>query len=172
VVFYTSDNGFQQGEHRLTGKGFPYEESMQVPLIVRAPGGIEGQHRSELVGNIDYAPTIVEMAQAVPLLAMDGQSLVPLLRGTPVHWRREFLIEDQHQVFTGVRTANFMYTQYDYNHDGVPEETELYVLAPESPNQPSDPNEMQNQQGNPIFISTEARLQDFIERFREVSKVH
>jgi arylsulfatase A-like enzyme len=37
-IFFTSDNGFLQGEHRVTqGKSRPYEESAHVPLFVRGP---------------------------------------------------------------------------------------------------------------------------------------
>src|SRR5207248_8602175 len=43
--------------------------------------------------NIDFAPTFAELAGATPGLPEDGRSLVPLLRGASVRWRREFLVE-------------------------------------------------------------------------------
>jgi len=37
-IFFMTDNGYLLGEHRLVGKGLPYEESISTPLIVRGPG--------------------------------------------------------------------------------------------------------------------------------------
>jgi arylsulfatase A-like enzyme len=172
VVFYTSDNGFQLGEHRLVGKNYPYEESLRVPLVVRAPGRIEGQERRELVANIDYAPTIVELARATPTLTMDGRSLVPLLDGATVAWRRELLIEDAAQVFSGLRGASYMYTEYDYNHDGIIDDREFYVLERGSRDLPSDANELENEQGNPIVASTLARLQRLLDALQHLHGTH
>src|SRR6185503_6492010 len=75
-IFFTSDNGFQFGAHRLDhGKGDAYEESIRVPLIVRGPGVPEGRALDHLTLNIDLAPTIAELAgRAVPAAA-DGRSL-------------------------------------------------------------------------------------------------
>src|SRR5437867_5671442 len=57
-IFFTSDNGFHLGEHRLLpGKYTAYEEDIRVPLIVRGPGIAPGTARFELVGNLDLAPT-------------------------------------------------------------------------------------------------------------------
>jgi arylsulfatase A-like enzyme len=168
VVFYTSDNGFQLGEHRLVGKNYPYEESLRVPLVVRAPGKIAGEERRELVANIDYAPTIVELARATPTITMDGRSLVPLLAGAPVAWRRELLIEDALQVFSGLRGAGYMYTEYDYDHDGTVDDRELYVLERGSRELPSDANELENQQGNPVVATTLLRLQRLLEGLKHL----
>ena len=35
LIVFTSDNGFQLGEHRLWGKTRPYEGSTHVPLVMR-----------------------------------------------------------------------------------------------------------------------------------------
>ena len=163
VIIYTSDNGFQIGEHRLFGKNYPYEESMRVPLIVCAPGAIEGQVRREIVANIDYAPTIVELAHATPTIEMDGRSLLPLLSGATVAWRREILIEDAGQVFTGLRGESYMYTQYDYDHTGSIDDRELYILSRMTPSSVVDSYELANQQGNPMYASTVVRLQRLLE---------
>jgi N-acetylglucosamine-6-sulfatase len=58
-VFFTSDNGFFQGEHRLQRSKFlPYEPSVRVPLFVRGPGIEPGSRSGELVANIDLAPWV------------------------------------------------------------------------------------------------------------------
>ena len=107
-IFFTSDNGFHLGEHRLgAGKWTPYEEDIRIPLIVRGPGVREGRTLHQMVLNNDLAPTIAELAGADVRSFVDGRSLVPLLlRGEPKagepaaplsseQWgeRRRFLIE-------------------------------------------------------------------------------
>src|SRR5215210_2584023 len=54
-IFFTSDNGFEQGEHRTRGgKDRPYEESVRVPFFVRGPGVTPGSEAEELVVNTDF----------------------------------------------------------------------------------------------------------------------
>jgi arylsulfatase A-like enzyme len=98
-IFFTSDNGFHLGQHRLmAGKNRPYEEDIAVPLIIRGPGIPAGQQLADyLAGNIDIAPTIAELAGVVPPHYVDGRSLVPLWsasRPALDAWRQGFLIED------------------------------------------------------------------------------
>lgn len=58
LVVYTSDQGFYMGEHGWFDKRFMYEESMHTPLIMRLPKGFDRKGDiTELVQNIDYAPT-------------------------------------------------------------------------------------------------------------------
>ena len=101
-VIFTSDNGFHLGEHRLhAGKLTPYEEDIRVPLFIRGPGVLAGQDREEIVGNIDLAPTIAELAGARVPDFVDGRSLVPLLIGgaRPQRWREAFLVEQEEMHF-------------------------------------------------------------------------
>jgi N-acetylglucosamine-6-sulfatase len=73
-IFFTSDNGFQQGEHRTRGgKDRPYEESVRVPFFVRGPGITPGSEVEELVVNTDFAPTFAELAGVE--FPADGRSL-------------------------------------------------------------------------------------------------
>ena len=56
-IVFTSDNGYFQGQHRLDhGKGGAYEESINVPLMIRGPDVPAGVKRDELVLNNDFAP--------------------------------------------------------------------------------------------------------------------
>lgn len=77
LVIFTSDNGFFLGEHRVPkGKFLPYEESSRVPLIVRGRDFPEGHTVTQLVSNVDLAPTIVHWTQRVtPARVMDGRPL-------------------------------------------------------------------------------------------------
>ena len=96
-IFFTSDNGYHAGEHRLTtGKWTAYEEDIRVPLIVRGPGVPEGAKREELVLNNDLAPTFADIAGAQVPSFVDGRSLMPLLTDNPLapeDWRSAFLVE-------------------------------------------------------------------------------
>jgi arylsulfatase A-like enzyme len=96
-VFFTSDNGWHAGEHRLTpGKWTAYEEDTRVTLIVRGPGVPEGLTLEHLVLNNDLAPTFADLAGAKVPSFVDGRSLAPLLDGDPPaedNWRSAFLVE-------------------------------------------------------------------------------
>jgi N-acetylglucosamine-6-sulfatase len=96
-VFFTSDNGWHAGEHRLTtGKWTAYEEDIRVPLIVRGPGVPEGRTLDHLVLNNDLAPTFAKLGEAQAPGFLDGRSLKPLLSddAPPLEdWRSAFLVE-------------------------------------------------------------------------------
>jgi N-acetylglucosamine-6-sulfatase len=96
-VFFTSDNGFHLGQHRLgAGKWTAYEEDIRVPLVVRGPGVPEGERLPHVVLNNDLAPTFADLAGAEAPGFVDGRSLRPLLDGSPTPeegWRQRFLIE-------------------------------------------------------------------------------
>jgi arylsulfatase A-like enzyme len=96
-IFFTSDNGYHLGEHRIPrGKNTLYEEAIRLPGIVRGPGVLAGLTREHFVLNIDVAPTFAELAGASMPEFVDGRSFVPLLRGSPTpvgQWRQDFLLE-------------------------------------------------------------------------------
>ncbi len=79
IAIFMSDNGYEWGEHGLDSKGYPYDESVRVPMYVRWPGHVvEGATDARLVANIDVAPTMVDavgggLAVSVP---MDGRSMI------------------------------------------------------------------------------------------------
>ena len=82
VVIYTSDNGFLCGSHGYGSKVLPYEESVRVPMIIFDPRHVSAGKRlrsDALTGNIDIAPTILELAGLNPPKKIDGRSLLALL---------------------------------------------------------------------------------------------
>ncbi len=101
-IFFTSDNGWHAGEHRLsTGKWTAYEEDVRVPLIVRGPGVAEGAKLPQLVLNNDLAPTFADLAGAKAPPFVDGRSLKPLLMNDPPttrEWRTALLVEAATEV--------------------------------------------------------------------------
>ena len=149
-IIFTSDNGYHLGQHRLrTGKGSPYEEDIHVPFIIRGPR-IEpgGTLQGYLTGNVDFAPTIAELAGVMPPDYVDGRSIVPLLSSDKLpisDWRSAYLLEfygynqaDEDPkapppaaVYLGLRTADYLYVEYS---DGF---VELYDMK-------TDPFQMTN----------------------------
>src|SRR5690625_1893403 len=82
VVVYTSDQGFFLGDHGWYDKRWMYEESLHIPLMIRWPDGIAaGSENSDLVQNIDFAPTLMDLAGANIPDDVQGRSLVPLMKG-------------------------------------------------------------------------------------------
>jgi len=93
-VFFTSDNGFHQGEHRLaSGKMTAFEEDLHIPLSVRGPDVPVGATIDALTANVDYASTFAEIGGAPLPSWVDGRSLVPMLRGVaPGPWRQALML--------------------------------------------------------------------------------
>jgi N-acetylglucosamine-6-sulfatase len=93
-IFFTSDNGFFFGEHRLLGGKFlAYEPATHLPLLVRGPGIKPNSSTGELASNIDIAPTILELAGVKPDKSVDGRSLAPFWHDTALRTRRPILFE-------------------------------------------------------------------------------
>jgi uncharacterized sulfatase len=82
-IIFTSDHGDMLGAHQLRGKGpAMYEEITHMPLIVEQPAGVgAGTTNSTLVSHVDLLPTMLELAGLDVPPIMEGQSIVPLLRG-------------------------------------------------------------------------------------------
>ncbi|MDO8501310.1 MAG: sulfatase [Gemmatimonadaceae bacterium] len=121
VVVYASDQGFFLGDHGWFDKRWMYEESLRAPLIVRWPGVVEpGSRNKDLVMNLDFAETFLEMAGVRVPAPMQGASIVPLLRGkTPANWRdaiyyQYFEYPGWHAVRRqyGVRTSRYKLIYY------------------------------------------------------------
>ena len=151
-IFFTSDNGFDFGNHRLypAGKLRPYEEDIGVPLMVRGPGVPAGGVRQQLVINNDFAPTIAELAGASIPTFVDGSSFAPLLTNSPPSsWRTAFLEEESiWHPHKGVHTQRYMFTEYATG------EYELYDLSVD-PYQLDSKPQMGNEQ---LYSELQARL--------------
>ena len=142
LVVYTSDQGFYMGEHGWFDKRFMYEESMRTPLIMRLPEGFDKRGDiPQLVQNIDYAPTFLELAGVEIPDDIQGISLMPLLRGEhPQDWRSslyyhfyEYPAEHMVKRHYGVRTERYKLIHF---YDDI-DQWELYDLQ-------TDPTEMNN----------------------------
>lgn len=143
IVIYSSDQGFYLGEHGWYDKRWMYEESFKMPFIIRWPGMVKpGTRPDAMIQNIDYAPTFLEAAGLPIPDAVQGLSLVPVLKDTtkePEGWRRslyyhywmhgsEHVVPEQY----GVRTKNYKLIHFPRTN-----EWDMFDLK-------NDPNEMKN----------------------------
>lgn len=153
VVIFTSDNGFLLGEHRLrNGKIWSYEESVRVPLIVAGPGVQEGRRMAPAT-TMDVTATVLDLAGAGALPAMDGASLKPVLTGPDKGWTRAVVLEGYHGYYnkhdslperltvSGLRTGRWKLVHWSQGF------TELYDLK-------QDPLELNNLAAMPAYRDT------------------
>ncbi len=122
VVIFSGDNGYYLASRGFAGKWSHYEESLRVPLVVydpRLPKADRGRVVSNVVLNVDVAPTIVDLAGLDAPGGYQGHSLVPLVRGEAVtDWRTDFFCEHLFEVgaaipkWEGVRGQRWVYARY------------------------------------------------------------
>ncbi len=131
VVVLWGDHGWNLGEHTLWCKHSCYETSMQIPLIVRAPGIDGGQRRSNLVESIDLYPTLCELTELALPKHLQGDSLVALMTNRDAGWKTAAV--GRFQNGDTIRTDAFRFTEYTdkkgkqtsrmlYGHDADPNE--------------------------------------------------
>lgn len=164
IVVYTSDQGFFLGDHGLYDKRFMYEESLRIPLLVRWPAVVRPGSRAEALAlNVDFAPTFLEAAGVAVPAAMQGRSLLPVLRGeTPADWRTAIYYRYYHdpghhetRAHYGVRSATHKLIHY-----WKKQQWELFDLR-------ADPQELRNLYGQPGQEAVTAELLATLARLRE-----
>jgi len=149
VIIYTSDNGFLCGAHGYGSKVLPLEDSSRAPLMIldpRSPSAGKGLRSPALTGNIDFAPTILELAGLPVPESMDGVSLRPILEKPDTDVRESLAFMNMFgpsatQSLTMV-TKEWKYTYWWYGDDRMKPVEELFHLK-------KDPLEMTNLAGNP-----------------------
>jgi arylsulfatase A-like enzyme len=156
VIVVTSDQGFYLGDHGFFDKRFIYEESLRMPFMVKYPERIKaGSVNEDIITNIDFAPTLLELAGIKTTQKMQGTSFVPVLEGnTPKDWQEamyyhyyEFPFWHHVQPHYGIRTQKYTLAHFYYNIDVW----ELYDLE-------KDPNQMNNIYNDPNYTSTITEL--------------
>jgi arylsulfatase A-like enzyme len=164
LVIYCSDQGFYLGEHGWFDKRWMYEESLRMPFLARWPGRIEpGTRVPQMIQNIDYAPTFIELARQPVPGDIQGDSLLGLLTGEPPDdWRDSIYYHyyeypQPHHVAPhyGVRTGRYKLVYYDQT-----QEWELFDLE-------EDPREMRSVYEDPARAELVATLKAELRRLRE-----
>ena len=169
VVIYNSDQGVFIGEHGWFDKRFMYEESLKTPLLVRWSGRIEpGSVNEDIVSNLDFAATFLDIAGVAVPDDMQGRSLVPIFEGnTPADWRKSFYYH--YYEYPGHRMVKKNYGVYDgrfkliHYYDDI-DRWELIDLK-------EDPLELVNFYGHEKYTGEIKRLRAELGRLKEKYQV-
>jgi arylsulfatase A-like enzyme len=164
IVVYTSDQGFYLGEHGWFDKRFIYNESFKTPLIIKWPNVIEaGTTNEEMVQNLDFAQTFLEAAMIDVPDDMQGESLIPLLKGDSSEWTRDAVYYHYYEYPSvhmakrhyGIVNKEFKLVHFYYDVD----EWELYDRL-------NDPNEINNVYNNPEYSDIVNKLTQELKEIR------
>ena len=163
LVIYTSDQGFFLGDHGLYDKRFIMEETLKMPFIAKCPAIIKpGSTNSDLIANIDFAPTFIDIAGAKKPGEMQGESFLANMEGkTPDTWRkaiyaRYYVEGGEHATaaWYGVRTETEKLVYY-YKRG----EWEYFDME-------KDPEELVNGYGDPANAERVAALKAILAELR------
>jgi len=156
LIIYSSDQGFMLGEHDYQDKRWMYDESQRMPFLVRYPKSIPaGQRLDAIVENVDFAPTMLEFADAEIPESVQGRSFKSLLETGKEQsdWKQAayyrywmHMVHHDNPAHVGIRTKTHkLIYYYGCNYDGgyqTPPGWELYDLV-------NDPHETRNLYNEP-----------------------
>jgi uncharacterized sulfatase len=150
IVVFFSDHGYHLGDHDgLWAKLTVFEFAARVPLVIAAPGRLQGKASTGIVELIDLYPTLAELCALPPPARLEGKSLAPLLKQVDASWGRPARTMVYHKEVVGksVRTPRWRYTEWDAGKQGA----ELY-------DHDRDPGEYDNLASDPRHAGTVAEL--------------
>jgi N-acetylglucosamine-6-sulfatase len=146
VIIYTGDQGFMLGEHDYQDKRWMYEEAMRMPFLIRYPKTIKAGSRTDaVVGNVDYAATMLDFAGVNKPGYMQGRSFKSICETgkEPANWPNEayyrywmHMAHHDNPGHVGIRTKEFKLIYYygaDYQGGNqTPPAWELYDMKKDS----------------------------------------
>jgi len=169
IVIYTSDQGMYLGENGWFDKRWMYDVSMKTPLLARWPGHIKpGTVNNNMVQNIDYAPTFLDIAGVKPPSWMQGLSMRPLLLDPEKTFLRKYLYYHFYEYYAdhtvlphlGIRGASYKLI-YFYTVN----EWELYDLK-------KDPHELHNLAKSPAYLRVLKQMKTELIKARNIYDDH
>jgi arylsulfatase A-like enzyme len=174
VIIYTGDQGFMLGEHDYQDKRWMYEESMRMPFLVRYPRTIKaGQRFDTIIENVDYAPTMLDFANAHIPKTVQGRSFKTLLETgeEASDWKKAayyrywmHMAHHDNPAHLGMRTKRYKLIYfYGCNYQGgyqTPAGWELYDMK-------NDPHETKNLYHNPKHAKLAQSLKGWLAKVRK-----
>lgn len=166
LVVYTSDQGFFLGDHGWFDKRFMYEESLRMPLLASCPGFVPpASVNQDLVSNLDFAPTFLDLAGTRVTQEIQGVSFKELLKGKEINdWRESFYYHyyeypavHMAKRHYGIRTKKYKLMHFYYDIDAW----ELYDLE-------KDPHEMNNVYGSAAYQDIAQDLKQKLQQLRDI----
>ncbi len=151
LVVFTSDHGEMAGAHGLFGKGVMFEESLHVPLIIRAPGQTQGRKTDQLAATIDLLPTLLDYAGIEMAETAEGISLSAQIEGGDADNDR--IAFSEYRSFCATSQSWKLVTQ-----GRTLEAAKLYNIV-------DDPFEQVNRLDDPACSEAQARLSEALRRW-------
>jgi arylsulfatase A-like enzyme/endonuclease/exonuclease/phosphatase family metal-dependent hydrolase len=164
IVIFTSDHGFNLGEHTAWQKTSLWEESVRVPLIISIPGMEHtGARSNALVELIDLYPTVAELAGlgADAPAILQGESLTSLLESPARAGSEGVAYTITSAGGASLRTGRWRYNRWGEKAGGDNEE--LY-------DHDRDPEELHNLASDPAHAEILESLRQQLEQMRESSR--
>jgi arylsulfatase A-like enzyme len=154
IILFSSDNGLALGRHGLLGKQNVYEHSSRMPLIFAGPGIPHGRSDA-LVYLYDLFPTACDLTGLAIPRGVEGQSLLPIIRGKKQKVR-DFVLTAYKDVQRAVREPRWKLIEY---HVGGVKTRQLFDLE-------NDPDELKNLAGDPAAAKPLRRLEALLKMAR------
>jgi arylsulfatase A-like enzyme len=131
VIIFTSDNGYLWGDHGLYNKFYPYLDSIEVPMMIIAPGKARrGSVDNRIVSNIDISSTIYHLTGIKPMFhQVDGYSMLG-------NHRREWFLSESGDSGVTPYWASAISKDYHYIETGI----DKTVTGVEAAGPPKVPN--------------------------------
>ena len=164
IIVLSADHGELLGNHGTYNKDRLYEEAIRVPMIYRCPNGFRpSETASQVASNVDIAPTILDACGIPVPTYMQGQSLLPVLRGDRASLDRDYAF---------VEAAGYQGVSYamPYSMMGIRTPSHKYGIEVEEDDRTirddaavfhdlrSDPYELDNLAGRPMQADVADRL--------------
>lgn len=170
IVIYASDQGFYLGEHGWFDKRFIYEQSLRTAFVLRYPGVVKpGTVVNDFAIGQDWSATLLDAAGVKVPADIQGQSLLPVLKGDSKDWRKAvyyhyYEFPQPHHVYPhfGVRNQQYKLVRF---YGGI-DNWELYDLK-------ADPNEINNiydtNKDQPLVKDLKAELKTLINQYQDTA---
>ncbi|MHC1748164.1 MAG: sulfatase-like hydrolase/transferase [Cellulosilyticaceae bacterium] len=112
IIIYAADHGDCLGAHKLIEKGaFTYDEIYRIPMVVKGAGTEDNE---SFVYLQELMPTILDIGGVVPSAPVDGESLLPLMKGMIRENGRTEIYGEYHNHFYTTRQRMVRDNQYQF----------------------------------------------------------
>ncbi len=162
LVLFTSDHGYQLGDHGLWSKHTNFELATRVPLMISFPGsGVGGESTAALVELVDLYPTLAEWCGLPQPDHLEGRSFVSVLKQPSEKGRASAYSEYSRNGARGrsIRTEIYRYVEWLDQENGEVVGRELY-------DHENDPGENVNVAGREGYGETVVKLSGWLEEIR------
>jgi len=168
IVLFTSDHGCHFKTRNAEYKRSCHESAVRVPTAFQGPGFDGGGQIRELVSLVDLPPTLLDAAGLPVPRDMDGQSIMPLLKGTNEEWPDEVFIQiSESQVGRAIRTQRWKYSVVAPDGDGWEDSAANHYREEYLYDLEADPYELTNLAGLDCYQELTAEL-----RGRLIRRMH